>query len=140
MGGGPIDWVIKRSGVSFRHAVELPRADLGLAAGSGEPGALKRSRVARLPEPVALNAGEQEMLDQAIGYDHETLLAAPETLAFLERRGIASRELIEQRRLGFANRTLDLQLPAALVGGAERAAPGARHDLAITAGRDRWRR
>ena len=140
MGGGPIDWVIQRNGVSFRHAVALPRADLGLAAGSGEPGALKRSRVARLPARVALHAGEQEMLDQAIGHDHETLLAAPEALAYLERRGFASGELIEQHRLGFANRTLDLRLPAALVGGAERSAPGARHDLAITAGRDRrWR-
>ncbi len=115
IGGGPIDWVIKRNGVSFRHAVELLRADLFLAAGGGEPGALKRSRVTRLPAPVALDAGEQELLDQVIGYYHETLLASPEALAYLERRGIASRELIEQHRLGFANRTLGLRLPATQV-------------------------
>ena len=119
IGGGPIDWVIKRNGVSFRHAVELLRADLGLAAGpivdGREPGALKRSRVTRLPAPVALDAGEQELLDQVIGYYHETLLASPEALAYLERRGIASRELIECHRLGFANRTLGLRLPAAQV-------------------------
>ena len=29
VGGGPIDWVMKRQGVSFRHAVELLRADMG---------------------------------------------------------------------------------------------------------------
>lgn len=108
IGGGPIDWVMKRQGVSFRHAVELLRADAGLAA-VAEPGT--RSR-ARLPAPVALDAGEQELLDQVIGYYHETLLAAPEAMAYLERRGIASRELIEQHRLGFANRTLGLRLPA----------------------------
>jgi DNA primase catalytic core len=116
-GGGPIDWVIQRQGVSFRHAVELLRADLSLAAGAGEP--VARSR-AKLPTPVALDAGEQELLDQVIGYYHETLLASPEALAYLERRGIASRVLIEQHRLGFANRTLGLRLPATqLKAGAE---------------------
>jgi len=105
VGGGPIDWVMKRQGVSFRHAVELLRADAGLAE-------LGTPRRAKLPAPVALHAGEQELLDQVIGYYHETLLASPEALAYLERRGIASRELIEQHRLGFANRTLGLRLPA----------------------------
>src|SRR5574340_440300 len=115
IGGGPIDWVIKRNGVSFRHAVELLRADPSLAAGSDGAGGAKRSRVARLPPPVALDAGEQELLDQIIGYYHETLLASPEALAYLERRGIASRELIERHRLGFANRTLGLRLPTGQV-------------------------
>ena len=121
IGGGPIDWAMKRNGVSFRHAVELLRADLSLAAGSADAtGALKRSRVTRLPAPVALDAGEQELLDQVMGYYHETLLTAPEALAYLERRGIASPELIEQHRLGFANRTLGLRLPATrLKAGAE---------------------
>jgi DNA primase len=113
VGGGPIDWVMKKNGVSFRHAVELLRADVGLVdAGLTEPGARRR---AKLPAPVALDAGEQELLDQVIGYYHETLLASPEALAYLERRGIASRDLIEQHRLGFANRTLGLRLPATQV-------------------------
>ena len=112
VGGGPIDWVIKRNGVSFRYAVELLRADVSLAAGRADvPGVLPRSLVRKLPAPVTLNAGEHELLDQVIGYYHETLLASPEALAYLERRGIASRELIEQHRLGFANRTLGLRLP-----------------------------
>ena len=117
VGGGPIDWVMKRQGVSFRHAVELLRADAGSGADLAELGTPRR---AKLPAPVALDAGEQELLDQVIGYYHETLLASPEALAYLERRGIASRELIEQHRLGFANRTLGLRLPAtAIKAGAE---------------------
>jgi DNA primase len=113
IGGGPIDWVMKRQGVSFRHALELLRADAGLAE-------LGTPRRAKLPAPVTLDAGEQELLDQVIGYYHETLLAAPEAMAYLERRGIASRDLIEQHRLGFANRTLGLRLPAtAIKAGAE---------------------
>jgi DNA primase len=113
-GGGPIDWAMKKNAVSFRHAVELLRA--GLAAGSSdEPGAAKRSHVRKLPTPVAFDAGEQELLDQVVQYYHETLLQSPEALAYLERRGIADRELIEAHRLGFANRTLGLRLPAAKV-------------------------
>jgi DNA primase catalytic core len=120
VGGGPIDWVMKRQGVSFRHAVELLRADAGSGAGLAELGTPTPRTRAKLPAPVALDAGEQELLDQVIGYYHETLLASPEALAYLERRGIASRELIEQHRLGFANRTLGLRLPAtAIKAGAE---------------------
>jgi DNA primase len=32
IGGGPIDWVMKSQGVSFRHAVELLRSGSSLAA------------------------------------------------------------------------------------------------------------
>jgi DNA primase len=113
-GGGPIDWAMKKNGVSFRHAVELLRA--GLTAGScDEPGAAKRSHVRKLPTPVAFDAGEQELLDQVVQYYHETLLQSPEALAYLARRGIADRELIEAHRLGFANRTLGLRLPVVRV-------------------------
>ena len=52
IGGGPIDWVMKRQGVSFRHAVALLRADMGSGAGLA---ALGTPRHAKLPVPVALN-------------------------------------------------------------------------------------
>jgi DNA primase catalytic core len=124
--GGPIDWVIKTQGVSFRHAVELLRADPSLAAGSldGAAGSVgvKRSTVRRLPVPVALEASEQELLNQVIEYYHQTLLASPEALVYLAKRGLAgqaegenARELVVKFRLGFANRTLGLRLPQARV-------------------------
>ena len=119
--GGPIDWVMKKNGVSFRHAVELLRADasgLFLAADGGAP--VMRSRVARLPPPVALEAGEQELLNQVIGYYHETLLESPEALDYLKARGLAHPELIDAFKLGYANRTLGLRLPEkSRVAGAE---------------------
>ena len=128
--GGPIDWVIKTQGVSFRHAVELLRADPSLAAGSLDGAAgtvgVKRSTVRRLPTPVALEASEQELLNQVIDYYHQTLLASPEALAYLGKRGLGNlaagesgqqnaRELVVKFRLGFANRTLGLRLPQARV-------------------------
>jgi DNA primase len=106
IGGGPIDWVMKLKGLSFRHAVELLKADPSLAAG-----AAARPTVRALPAPVALDADEQTLLDQVIGYYHQTLKDSPEALAYLEARGLVHPELVERFRLGYANRTLGLRLP-----------------------------
>lgn len=107
VGGGPIDWVMKAEGVSFRHAVELLRNDAPLGAGI-----VKQATVRKLAAPVAADADDAELLDQVIGYYHDTLKQSPEALAYLDRRGIRSDEAIDRFRLGFANRTLGLRLPA----------------------------
>ena len=111
-GGGPIDWVIKKNGVSFRHAVELLReGHASLAAGVG---AVKRASVRKLDAPVEYDADDQALLNQVIGYYHETLKQSPEALAYLEARGIsgsAAQEAIDTFKLGYANRTLGLRLP-----------------------------
>jgi hypothetical protein len=60
---------------------------------------------------VALDADGQALLDQVIGYYHQTLKESPEGLAYLEARGLAHRELVERFKLGYANRTLGLRLP-----------------------------
>jgi hypothetical protein len=73
IGGGPIDWVIKRQGVSFRHAVELLRE--GITSLAAEGVAVKRSTVRALPPPVAFDADDQALLNQTVGYYHERLLA-----------------------------------------------------------------
>jgi DNA primase catalytic core len=107
-GGGPIDWVMKTQGVSFRHAVELLREGLPLEAPLQ---AIKTSTVRKLAPPVSLGAEDQVLLNQVIGYYHETLKATPEALAYLKARGIDHPEAIEKLRLGYANRTLGLRLP-----------------------------
>jgi DNA primase catalytic core len=103
IGGGPIDWMMKLKGVSFRHAVELLRE--GAVEGL-------RSRGTRLlPAPIHVDAGDQALLDQAVGYYQERLKQTPEALAYLARRGLDDAELIERHRIGFADRTLGLRLP-----------------------------
>lgn len=109
IGGGPIDWVMKLKGVSFRHAVELLKDESSLAAVRGEP--VKRTTVRTLAPPVALDADDRALLLQVVDYYHATLKTSPEALAYLEQRGIANMEAIEHFKLGFANRTLGLRLP-----------------------------
>jgi hypothetical protein len=94
--------------VSFRHAVELLKADLPLAAGDTP---IKYNTVRSLPAPVAFDADEQTLLNQAVDYYHETLLASPEALAYLQSRGLDHPELVGRFKLGYANRTLGLRLP-----------------------------
>ena len=107
-GGGPIDWVMLESGVSFRHAVELLRADSTLAAGVGAPVKLAR----KLPAPIAPSAADGELLNKVVDFYHQTLQESPDALAYLARRGLSDPELIVRFKLGYANRTLGYRLPA----------------------------
>jgi DNA primase catalytic core len=107
-GGGPIDWVMKMNGVSFRHAVELLREGVSSLA-AAKP--VRQSTTPKLPAPVALDADDQALLNQVIDYYHQTLKQSPEALAYLKSRGLDHPELIECFKLGYANRTLGLRLP-----------------------------
>jgi DNA primase len=107
-GGTAIDWVMKAEGVSFRHAVELLRADHVI----GPARSVKHSTVARLSAPVAADGDDRAALLQVVGYYHEQLKASPEALEYLSKRGLRSSEMVERFKLGFANRTLGYRLPA----------------------------
>jgi DNA primase catalytic core len=110
-GGSVIDWTMKTQGVSFRHAVELLRADFfPLAASSSR--VVKHATVPMLGAPVSIEMEDRELMQRVVEYYHETLKASHEALGYLERRGIKSAEAIDHFKLGFANRTLGLRLPA----------------------------
>ena len=97
--GGPIDWVIKTNGVSFRHAVELLRE--GIPSLAAAP--VKHTTVRKLEAPVALDADDQALLNQTVNYYHERLLATGEAMAYLQARGIHSTEAVEHFKLGYAD-------------------------------------
>jgi DNA primase catalytic core len=110
-GGDVIQWVMRAEGVSFRHAVELLRADyLPLAAEPIPP--VKTCTVRKLPAPVTAEAGYRELLLEIVGFYQETLHESPEAMRYLESRGLHSAEMVERFRLGFANRTLGYRLEA----------------------------
>ena len=101
--------MIKQRGVSFRHAVEILKADPSLAAVSTLPA--KRTTVRALPAPVALDADDQALLAQTVRYYHQRLKERPEALAYLASRGLEHPQLVDTFRLGVADRTLGLRLP-----------------------------
>ncbi|RQY08618.1 toprim domain-containing protein, partial [Burkholderia stagnalis] len=105
-GGGPVDWVMKANGVSFRHAAELLRE--GIPSLAAEPG-VKHTTVRALPSPVTAESDDTALLAQVVDYYHQTLKGDAEALAYLEKRGIAA--AVAPFRLGYANRTLGLRLP-----------------------------
>ena len=96
-GGSVIDWVMKRDGVSFRHAVEV------LLAGEGKP----------LEADLELDpeASDAELLGAVADFYHETLKRSSEAIEYLRARGLDSVELIDRFGLGLANRTLGYRLP-----------------------------
>jgi DNA primase catalytic core len=115
-GGSVIDWVMRWQKVSFRHAVELlqkdaPLARDAIAAPGSADGAPRRVSKQRPGADLAAHEDDQALLDRIVGIYHENLKQRPEALAYLERRGLGSMELIERFRLGFADRTLAYRLP-----------------------------
>jgi DNA primase catalytic core len=105
-GGSVIDWVMRAEGVSFRHAVELLRADM-LNTGN----TARIATVRKLPSPVEVGTDDKALLGQVADYYHRTLKQSPEALAYLESRGLKHPEFLERFRLGFSDRTLGLRLP-----------------------------
>ncbi len=110
VGGSTIDWVMRTKGVSFRHAVELLRADHpSLAAGDAR--VVRKGTTAKLEAPVEAGADDQEALLQVMAFYHETLKASPEALRYLKSRGLTHPEMLERFQIGFSNRTLGYRLP-----------------------------
>jgi DNA primase catalytic core len=118
-GGSVIDWVMRRHKVSFRHACELlAKEHPAVSAGAAAPQKLSQAKLRAAQSFSA--AGDQALLDQVIEFYHETLLASPEALEYLNSRGLGSREMIDRFKLGYANRTLGYRLaPKAFKAGAE---------------------
>jgi DNA primase catalytic core len=110
-GGDVILWVMRAEGISFHHALEMLKRDyFPLAAGPIQP--VKQCTVRKLPAPVTAEAGDRELLLKIVGFYQDAFNQSPEAQRYLEGRGLKSAEMVERFRLGFANRTLGLCLPA----------------------------
>jgi DNA primase catalytic core len=111
-GGSVIDWVMRAEGVSFRHAVELLKQEhLPLATSPTGPPP-KKSTTVKLPPLAEHTIDDKRLLESVVQHYHETLKETPEAQQYLVKRGLESSEMVEQFRLGFANRTLGYHLPA----------------------------
>lgn len=105
-GGSVVDWVMRREGVSFRHAVEILRCGTPPSPHSSSPAAAAPA-LAPIARP---DAEDRELLRRVVGYYHETLVGSAEAVRYLKKRGIDSVEAVDHFRLGYANRTLGYRL------------------------------
>ena len=119
-GGTAIDWVMHSEGVSTRHALEMLSRDLAPLAPASAGPPPKQSTVPKLPPLIEQSSDDKKLLEIVVSYYHETLKQSPEAQQYLVKRGLKSAEMVEQFRLGFANRTLGYHLPKSnRVAGAE---------------------
>ena len=110
-GGGPLDWVMRKRGVSFRHAAELLRELAGLPSPDSSLAAASPSPPRTLSSPIPPDEDDVAVLDRVVSYYQACLARSPAALAYLQARGIGDSEMVTTFRLGFADRTLGLRLP-----------------------------
>src|SRR5690606_29780668 len=73
-GGGPIDWVMRSEGVSFRYAVELLRNDMSSLAAARSPSAgVKRCTMQKLATLAEPQEPDEVVLQRVVDYYHQTL-------------------------------------------------------------------
>ena len=106
-GGDVIKWVMRSEGVGFRHAVELLKKNYAPTPGP----VVKQSTVPKLPSPVTMGADDQKVMKEVVRFYNQTLRETPDALAYMEKRGLKSAEVIEHFHLGFSNRMLGPSLP-----------------------------
>ncbi|WP_075185754.1 CHC2 zinc finger domain-containing protein [Teredinibacter haidensis] len=110
-GGSVIDWVMRTERLDFRQAaLRLQQQYLPLAASS------ESKTNAHTPEPVDVEVAptedDQAVLQQVISFYHETLKQNQDAQDHLKYRGLDDAELINHFKLGYANRSLGITLPA----------------------------
>ncbi|MGA9669741.1 MAG: toprim domain-containing protein [Terracidiphilus sp.] len=107
-GGDVFLWVMRAEGVSFHHALELLKRDYAPSAGP----VVKIATVPKLPPLIDATADDKKLLGTVVDYYNRTLKDSPEAQRYLVKRGLESSEIIDRFKLGYANRSLCLHLPA----------------------------
>jgi DNA primase catalytic core len=109
-GGDNIALVMRKEGVSFRHACEKLRARLG-----GAPSVPTiTTRLGTSHEALATPeeaADDAALLGRVADYYHRTFLNEPAAMKYLQSRSCLHPEAVKAFKLGYSNRTLGYRVP-----------------------------
>jgi DNA primase len=110
--GDVIEWVKYAEGVSFNHAIELLQRDhlpSTSTAPAGPPP--KRTVVTKLPPLIEHTADDKKLLDTIVTYYQKRLKENPLAQQYLIERGLKSAEMLDEFRIGLADRSLSYHIP-----------------------------
>jgi DNA primase catalytic core len=116
-GGDTLQLVMKKEGVSFRHACEKLRTKLG----GVPPPVTVTTRVGTSHDILATPeqaADDAALLGRVADFYHRTFLNEPAAMKYLQGRACFHPEAVTTFRLGLANRTLGYRVPVTTAAGA----------------------
>jgi DNA primase len=109
-GGDTIELVMKKEGVSFRHAVEVLRRRIGAA-----PAAAVLTTRKGTAHPVLVEPGTELtdplLLSRVTEFYHQTLLNTSRGMKYLQERKVFDPLAVNTFKLGLADRTLGYRVP-----------------------------
>ena len=117
-GGDNIQFIMKREGVSFRHAVQRLREELGAVP---EPSTVKTRLGTEHPALVEPGAAlsDAALMETIIDFYHQQFCGSAPAMAYLQQRGCFDPEAVAKFQIGFANRTLGYRVPGTTQHGKE---------------------
>ena len=110
-GGDTIQLVMKKEGVSFRHAVEILQRKTGVTPAAPVLKTRQGTEHPVLVDP-ATQMADHALLKHVADFYHQTFLNDPKAMKYLEQRKCFHPEAVKLFRLGYANRTLGYRVPS----------------------------
>jgi len=110
-GGDTIQLVMKKEGVSFRHAAEILQRKIGVTPAAPVLKTRQGTQHSVLVDP-ATEISDDELLRHITNFYHQTFLNDPKAMKYLEQRKCFHPEAVKLFRIGYANRTLGYRVPA----------------------------
>jgi DNA primase catalytic core len=113
IGGSPIDYVMRRDGVSFKTAVGTLLTEHGEQANSPTPVVHKsiENKETLSPNVSRLDDTAQHWLTQTVNLYHDNLLQSSQAKAYLAQRGLDNPALISTFKLGYCQKNIGNILP-----------------------------
>jgi DNA primase catalytic core len=109
-GGDNIQLVMKKEGVSFRHAVEKLQQIAGSAPVTPAIKTRRGKEHAALVDP-AQEVDDALLLAKVVDFYHQTFLNQSAAMQYLQRRKCFHPEAVKLFKIGYANRTLGYRVP-----------------------------
>jgi DNA primase len=116
-GGDTIQLVMKKQGVSFRHAVDVLRQRLGIVPEAATIKTRMGTTHPVLVPPSETDLADHVLLRHIMEFYHQTFCDEVKAMKYLQERRCFNAEAVKVFQIGFSNRTLGYRVPATTAAG-----------------------